>query len=67
MQETKNVCRQSRSKQKCVGCGRWVRRLIWTHDSEGVCVKCANQMKLDWVEDDDGEWYALPRIETELI
>jgi hypothetical protein len=68
MQEEKNITyRKPRSRQKCVGCGRWVRRLIWTHDSEGLCVKCANETKLDWVEGEDGEWYALPQIETELI
>jgi len=46
-----------RSKQKCVACGKWVRRLIWTHDSEGVCIKCAREKKINWVEV-DGEWYA---------
>jgi hypothetical protein len=29
-------------KEKCVGCGKYVphRKLVWTADSEGLCLQC---------------------------
>jgi len=35
-------------RKKCVGCGRWVQRLVWTADSEGL------------LKGDDGLLYASP-------